>query len=680
MSKLSERLKKDSLVNQYQLEYAEQWVERSSGTLIDAIIELRLVNEPALLKHLATVEKTRYVSAEKLSKLKVPSNVLAMVAAHSARTHVLLPIMYDDASRTLTLVSQAPFSDAAVGEVAAGNPGVRLQLFVGLPSAVRAAVARNYDNDVDSFKEIESRINEDIAAFLRLYAAEDSGEPSGEQPFVVTRTGSASADIVIPQSSSALPTLPPPPSTPALPPIPTTQERTVVRPPTHERAATGPAFAAGIPAEGADALALLEVMVGLVELKRTQLKGHSADVARLSAHVAERLGLSEQETRSIATAAWLHELGKKDDVHLTLLSIHDNEELAALAREQHQIPGKLVSGVRFSEEVHTILDHLYESFDGSGIPDGLSGNAIPTGARIIALADAFEDLTDNPENFMGRALEVNAALEVLRMHGDLQFDPRIIEAVAQILLTEDLRKKLLAASPWVLITDRKLDDTSVLEFKLTQKGYNVVVCKDTEAALKRAAAQDFDLFISEVETTPLDGFAFIKEVRRDPRHAATPFVFFSKVADAMAVQRGFDLGATDYVTKPFSADVLAAKVKRYIDERPRDHGPRKDRGVAGSLSEMALPDILQVLGQGRKSGQLLIRHQGREGEIYLDQGRVVDAIAGGLRGEEAFYSMIGWDEGDFRLDPEFLMMGGTITRSTEGLIMEGLRRLDESKR
>ncbi|MBI5528634.1 MAG: DUF4388 domain-containing protein [Deltaproteobacteria bacterium] len=671
MSKLSERLKKDSLVNQYQLEYAEQWVERSSGTLIDAIIELRLVNEPALLKHLATVEKTRYVSAEKLSKLKVPSNVLATVAAHSARTHVLLPIMYDDASRTLTVVSQAPFSQAALGEVAAGNPGVRLQLFVGLPSAVRAAVARNYDNDVDSFKEIEPRINEDIAAFLRLYAAADSGEPSGEQPFTVTQPGPKSADIVIPQSTPALPPLPPAPaSTPALPLVPTTQER----------AATGPAFPAAVPADGADAFALLEVLVGVVELRRTQLKGHSADVARLSAHVAERLGLSEEEARSVAIAAWLHDIGKKEDVHLTLLAIHDNEDLAALAREQHQIPGKLVSAVRFPEEVHATLDHLYEAFDGSGIPDGLSGNAIPVGARIIALADAFEDLTDNPENFMGRALEVNAALEMLRMHGDLQFDPRIIEAVAQILLTEDLRKKLLAASPWVMIADRKLDDTSVLEFKLTQKGYNVVVCKDTEAALKRAATQDFDLFISEVETAPQDGFSFIKEVRRDPRHAATPFVFFSKIADAMAVQRGFDLGATDYVTKPFSADVLAAKVKRYIDERPRDHGPKKDRGVAGSLSEMALPDILQVLGQGRKSGQLLIMHQGREGEIYLEQGRVVDAIAGGLRGEEAFYAMIGWDEGDFRLDPEFLMMGGTITRSTEGLIMEGLRRLDESKR
>jgi len=68
------------------------------------------------------------------------------------------------------------------------------------------------------------------------------------------------------------------------------------------------------------------------------------------------------------------------------------------------------------------------------------------------------------------------------------------------------------------------------------------------------------------------------------------------------------------------------------------------------------------------------------GEIYLDSGRVVDAIYSGLRGEEAFYQIIGWEDGTFNLDPDVLMLGSTINRSTDGLIMEGLRRLDESKR
>ena len=404
-------------------------------------------------------------------------------------------------------------------------------------------------------------------------------------------------------------------------------------------------------------------------------------MARLSTHVAERLGLSEEEIRHVTIAAYLHDLGKKDDAHLTLLSIDDSDELAAVAREQYAIPARLVSSVKFPEAVNGILNHLYEKYDGSGFPEALGGAQIPVGARIIAVVDAFEDLNDNAENYMGGAQEVTAALEVLRMHGDLLFDPRIIEAVANILMTEGLRKKLLAASPWVLIVDKKLDDTSVLEFKLTQKGYNVVVCRDTGAAEKRIGEQDFDLFISEVDVAPKDGFAFLRDLRLNPKYPQTPFVFYSRGTDSNAVQRGFDLGATDWITKPFSADVLAAKIKRYLDERPRETGPKKDRGVAGSLSEMALPDMLQLLSQGRKSGQLILKSNGREGELYLEAGRVIDAIYGGLRGEEAFNAMIGWEEGGFKLDPDFLMMGeGTIHMSTEGLLMEGVRRLDESRR
>ncbi len=90
--------------------------------------------------------------------------------------------------------------------------------------------------------------------------------------------------------------------------------------------------------------------------------------------------------------------------------------------------------------------------------------------------------------------------------------------------------------------------------------------------------------------------------------------------------------------------------------------------------------MLQILSNARRTGLLSISSSRGTGEIYLDSGRVVDAIYGGLRGEEAFYQIVGWEDGTFSLDPDVLMLGATINRSTDGLIMEGLRRLDESKK
>ena len=86
-----------------------------------------------------------------------------------------------------------------------------------------------------------------------------------------------------------------------------------------------------------------------------------------------------------------------------------------------------------------------------------------------------------------------------------------------------------------------------------------------------------------------------------------------------------------------------------------------------------------ISGFGR-SGRLVVRSQGHEGEVHFLGGRVVHALMGQLVGPDAFYELLAFTEGSFVLDPSFQPAQQSIESSHENLILEGLRRLDERNR
>ena len=150
------------------------------------------------------------------------------------------------------------------------------------------------------------------------------------------------------------------------------------------------------------------------------------------------------------------------------------------------------------------------------------------------------------------------------------------------------------------------------------------------------------------------------------------------LAEGDAVGRGFELGADDFITKPASPDLVALKVNRVLSGAGRVK--KKSGGVSGSLTEMALPDVVQILFHGRKSGKLSIAADGRRGEILFSEGMIFDAVFGEHAHEEAFYEMLKLRQGDFELDPNFRPTEQVIQVSPESLLLEGMRRFDEGAR
>jgi CheY-like chemotaxis protein len=213
---------------------------------------------------------------------------------------------------------------------------------------------------------------------------------------------------------------------------------------------------------------------------------------------------------------------------------------------------------------------------------------------------------------------------------------------------------------------------------MVEQGFEVLQAHTSDQALKLLRAGDIEIVLSELDLKPADGFALLTEARKQPWGEKVPWIIVTGRSGRQDAQQAFDLGAADFVTKPVSTDLLVAKVRQIIEREAATRG--SPRGVSGSLTEMSLPDMVQVLWHGRKTGSLKIRSGKETGEIHFVSGAIYNAMWSNLRGAEAFYAMLGLAEGDFMLDPSLKEAQQVIRESPEALLLEGMRRLDEGSR
>lgn len=123
---------------------------------------------------------------------------------------------------------------------------------------------------------------------------------------------------------------------------------------------------------------------------------------------------------------------------------------------------------------------------------------------------------------------------------------------------------------------------------------------------------------------------------------------------------------------------IIVKTPEVLDESPRIQ--KDKRGVSGSLQEMALSDLIQILANGRKSGRLEVSSGGVHGEMFFQRGSIHDARLGDLHGADAVYAILRFREGSFSLVPADVSVEDAIGIPTHHLVLEAMRRLDEDQR
>jgi putative nucleotidyltransferase with HDIG domain len=167
------------------------------------------------------------------------------------------------------------------------------------------------------------------------------------------------------------------------------------------------------------------ILVSFLETKDVHLPGHSRAVATLADMITRRLGLPDAQRRSIHFAALLHDIGKvllepdvlRADQRLTQEQLLRMRDHAALGVE-------LLKPITLWQDMLPAIQTHHERWDGNGYPSGLAGEDIPLGARVIAVADAFDAMT---RGYPGRPPRTpEQALAELQANAGTQFDPRMV--------------------------------------------------------------------------------------------------------------------------------------------------------------------------------------------------------------------------------------------------------------
>jgi len=171
----------------------------------------------------------------------------------------------------------------------------------------------------------------------------------------------------------------------------------------------------------------LGALAAAIDAKDPYTHGHSERVTRFALLTAKALRLTRKDLDSLEYGGLLHDVGKIgiSDSILTKTGRLTIEEFAILKRHP-AIGGDILKNIAFLADARELVVHHHEKYDGSGYPDGLKGLDIPLGARILAVADAFDAMTsDRPYR---HSLGTSAALEELRLYSGTQFCPEASNA------------------------------------------------------------------------------------------------------------------------------------------------------------------------------------------------------------------------------------------------------------
>lgn len=173
-----------------------------------------------------------------------------------------------------------------------------------------------------------------------------------------------------------------------------------------------------------------EIVVALLsalECRERLTSGHAEKVAVYAMMIADRMGLRRREREELRYAALLHDIGKIGiPTEILTKRGHLTPSEERVMRTHPVVAKNILRPIGRLKGVIPAVLHHHERFDGRGYPDGLKGKQIPLAARIIAVADAFETMT-NPRLYR-RRLPVARALEILRKEKGRQFDPEVVDA------------------------------------------------------------------------------------------------------------------------------------------------------------------------------------------------------------------------------------------------------------
>src|SRR5256712_13327792 len=199
----------------------------------------------------------------------------------------------------------------------------------------------------------------------------------------------------------------------------------------------------------------IDSLVLAIDANFPQGAGHSRRVADLAAVLAMKMRLPDPDVEAIELGGLLHDVGMIGlDELFDSAMLFDSPAIEKI--RQHVLMGAEVAGELPRRDVSEIVMYHHENYDGSGYPRGLRGAKIPVGARIVAVAEAFESMTAGGLPYTGR-LSASEAMEAVRMQSGQAFDPQIVEAFFELNTENKVTSEKRERQPMIQDAGNKLD-------------------------------------------------------------------------------------------------------------------------------------------------------------------------------------------------------------------------------
>ena len=206
----------------------------------------------------------------------------------------------------------------------------------------------------------------------------------------------------------------------------------------------------------------------------------------------------------------------------------------------------------------------------------------------------------------------------------------------------------------------------------------------TDALLKAIEAPP-DLIVADYTLPGLDGRQLVEKLKSRAGTAKIPVILFASRSDINEKLKMLQDAVEDFIEKPFFTKDAVKRIKRVVDRITLEKMAREAPGesvLRGSLAQMNIMDLFQSLEMGHKTCSLTLKNGGESCKMFFNDGQVNHAVFGNgeVNGDDAVYKTMGWMDGSFAIDFTQSSNEQTTTKSTQGLLMEGLRLLDESNR
>jgi DNA-binding response OmpR family regulator len=220
----------------------------------------------------------------------------------------------------------------------------------------------------------------------------------------------------------------------------------------------------------------------------------------------------------------------------------------------------------------------------------------------------------------------------------------------------------------LIADDEPLFLSSVAEgLRTLDADYEVLVASNGREAVALANAHPIDLVVTDIKMPELDGFGLIGWLLEN--HPGTPVIVMTAFGTPDIEERVRALGAIGYLEKPIDFQTLTERIEQALQRSARGH-----------IQGITLFSFLQLLQMERKTCTLEVASKGRQARLHFQEGDLIDAEAGDLRGEEAVQALAGWEAPKIEIDNVCRAKKRTITTSLTNLLLEAARLEDEKSK